>query len=234
MAYLSVDDGYLNILNWFGTDTPYNNERIVEAMRDIVDNAHEFPGWVSSSVHSGQDVPGTANLIQMRSRDAIEARYKREKMVEQTMPAFYRWTTWFKSIKAEVVFTQTHPDLGGVVEISAERDDFTVLTLFAADPENQALLVETLAQPDEWLKTVPGFRSHSILRGIDGTHVAMYAQWADKDSYDAFHVLPESERPAVVRERRALGQALVNSHEPHTYTVVHSRSAAGTAPKDAR
>ncbi|TWP50519.1 antibiotic biosynthesis monooxygenase [Lentzea tibetensis] len=226
MAYLSVDDGYLNILNWFGTDTPYKHERIVEAMRDIVDNAHEFPGWVSSSVHSGQDVPGTANLIQMRSRDAIEARYKREKMVNVTMPAFYQWTTSFKSIKAEVVFTQTHPDLGGIVEISAERDDFTVLTLFAADPENQAQLVEALAQPDEWLKTVPGFRSHSILRGIDGTHVAMYAQWDSKESYDAFHVLPESERPAEVRERRALGQALVNSHEPHTYTVVHSRSAA--------
>lgn len=232
MAYLSVDDGYLTILNWFGTDTPYRHERLVDAMREIIDNAAEFPGWVSSSLHSGQDVPGTANLIQMRTRDAIEARYRREKMQTQTMPAFYQLTTWFKSIKAEVVFTQTHPDLGGIVEVSPERGDFTVLTLFAADPENQAALIETLAQPDEWLKTVPGFRSHSILRGVDGTHVAMYAQWADKDAYDAFHLLPESERPKEVRERRAIGQTLVNSHEPHTYTVVHSRSAASAGAKD--
>ncbi|MFC8076492.1 antibiotic biosynthesis monooxygenase family protein [Streptomyces sp. NPDC057307] len=232
MAYLSVDDGYLNILNWFGTDTPYRHERLVEAMRDIIDNAGEFPGWVSSSLHSGQDVPGTANLIQMRSREAIEKRYKREKMVTETMPAFYQWTTWFKSVKTEVVFTQTHPDLGGIVEISPEREDFTVLTLFAADPENQAALIETLAQPDEWLKTVPGFRSHSILRGIDGTHVAMYAQWESKDAYDAFHVLPESERPEEVRQRRAIGQSLVNSHEPHTYTIAHSRSAADARTGD--
>ena len=209
---MSVDDGYIHVLNWFGTDTPYNHERLVEAMCDIVDSAHEFPGWVSSSVHSCQDAPGTANLIQMQSRDAIEARYKRENMVNNTMPAFYQWTTWFKSIKTEVAFTQTHPDLGGIVEVSTERNDFTVLKLFAADPENQALLIETLAQPDAWLAAVPGFRSQSILRGIDGTHVAMYAQWASKDAYDEFHVLPESERPTEMRERRALGQSLVNSH----------------------
>ncbi|GAB2898105.1 antibiotic biosynthesis monooxygenase family protein [Streptomyces mayteni] len=227
MAFLSVDDGHLNILNWFGTDTPHRHERLVEAMREIIDNAAEFPGWVSSSLHSGQDVPGTANLIQMRTRDAIESRYKREKMQNETMPAFFQLTTWFRSIKTEVVFTQTHPDQGGVVEVSPDRGDFTVLTLFAADPENQAALIENLAQPDEWLKTVPGFRSHSILRGVDGTHVAMYAQWESKEAYDAFHVLPESERPAETRERRAIGASLVNSHEPHQYTVVHSRSAAG-------
>lgn len=227
MAYLSADDDHLTILNWFGTDTPYKHERLIDAMRNIVDNAHEFPGWVSSSVHSCQDSPGTANLIQMRSRDAIEARYKREKMKSETMPAFFQYTTWFRTIKAEVVFTQTHASLDGVVEISADRDDFTVLTLFAADPENQAELIKHLAQPDAWLKTVPGFRSHSILRGIDGTHVALYAQWAGKEDYDAFHTLPESERPVEVRERRAIGQMLVNSHDPHTYTVAHSRSSDG-------
>jgi heme-degrading monooxygenase HmoA len=226
MANLSVGDGRLTILNWFPTDTPHHHERLVEEMREIIDGASAFPGWVSSSLHSGQDAPGTANLIQMRSRDAIEARYRREEMKAATMPAFYRLVTSFRTIKAEVVFTQTHPDLGGVVEIDPANRDYTVLALFAADPENQAALIENLAQPDEWLKTVPGFRTHSVLRGIDGTHVAMYAQWASKEDYDAFHLLPESERPATSRERRADGQMLINSHESHTYTVVHSRTAA--------
>ncbi|MFB7297708.1 antibiotic biosynthesis monooxygenase family protein [Streptomyces rubiginosohelvolus] len=226
MAFLSADDGHLNILNWFGTDTPYRHQGIVREMTGIIDNAAEFPGWVSSSLHSGLDAPGTANLIQMNTREAMEARYRREEMANETMPAFFALTTWFRSVKTEVVFTQTHPDLGGIVEVSPDRDDFTVLALFAADPENQAALVEHLAQPDEWLKSVPGFRSHSVLRGIDNTHVAMYAQWESKEAYDAFHTIPESERPKEVRDRRARATALVNSHDSLAYSVVHSRSRA--------
>jgi heme-degrading monooxygenase HmoA len=101
----------------------------------------------------------------------------------------------------------------------------TVLIFFGVAPEEQKELVDALAQPDEWLMTVPGYRSHSIHRSIDDTQVVLYAQWESKQSHDAFHNLPEDERPEWVQEQRGLIQALATSRDAGTYRVVHTRSA---------
>jgi hypothetical protein len=74
MASISADDGYLTVFNIFDTDTPYGQEQLVEAMREVIDNA-DYPGWVSSTVHGGQDRLGTANYIQFHSREQLEERW---------------------------------------------------------------------------------------------------------------------------------------------------------------
>jgi heme-degrading monooxygenase HmoA len=223
MAKISADDKCLTVLNLFETDTHDGQERLLEAMRDIIDTA-DYPGWMSSTLHSGEGRFGTANYIQWRSVEDLEARYTGEKFRHETVPLFKELSTSIKLLKAEVVFTQRNHELVET-EISPDRDDYTVVMVMGVDPKNQKLLVDLFSQPDEWIKTVPGYRSHSILQGVDGTFVVNYAQWSDKDSYETFHALPEDVRPAAVREMRVQARALVTSRDANTYRVCHTRSA---------
>lgn len=229
MAFISADDGYLTVFNIFETDTPNGQQGLLKAMREIIDNA-TYPGWISSTLHSGQDKLGTANYIQWRSQEDLEARYAGKKFKSETVPLFHELATSVNLIKTEVVFSQQHPSLGDTIEISPDRDDYTVIVILGVEPENQKSLVDTLARPDEWLMTVPGYRSHSLFRSIDGTFVVNYAQWDSKELYDAFHNLPEDERPKDIQEQRALARSLATSRQANTYSVVHARSASAPTP----
>jgi len=223
MALISVDDDYLTVLNLFETDTLAGQERLLEVMREIIDTA-AYPGWISSTLHGGEDKLGTANYIQWRSMEDLEERYAGEKFRHETIPLFNEISTSIRLLKTEALFTQRHPSLGGVTEISPSRDDYTIIVVLGVDPENQKELFDTLAQPDEWLMTVPGYRSHSILRGIDGTFIVNYAQWDNREVYDAFHNLPEDERPADVKKGRSRARSLATSRWSNSYRVVHTRA----------
>jgi heme-degrading monooxygenase HmoA len=223
MAFISPEDGYLTVLNLFETDSPDGQRRLLDAMREIIDTA-DYPGWISSTLHGGQDKLGTANYIQWRSLKDLEARYAGDKFRHETIPLFNELSSSIRLLKTEVVFCQRHPSLESI-EISPARTDYTVIIVLDAAPENQMEMVRTLAQPDEWVKSVPGYRSHSILRGIDGTFVVNYAQWDSKKLYDAFHYLPEEERPAGIQKLRARARSLVTARAANTYRVVHTRSA---------
>jgi len=72
MPKITADGAHLTVLNLFSTDAPEKQEGLLAAMREIVDSA-AYPGWISSTVHSGQDRPGTANFIQWRSSEDLEA-----------------------------------------------------------------------------------------------------------------------------------------------------------------
>lgn len=230
MAFISVDDGYLTVFNIFETDAPAAQDGLLAAMRNIMDTA-DYPGWVSSTLHSGQAELGTANLIQWRSREALEARYAGQKFKKQTVPKFHELATSVRLLKTEVVSTQVQASPGAAIEISPDRDDHTVIIVFSVEPDDQATLVDALARPDEWLATVPGYRSHAILRGVDGDTVVNYAQWDGKDLYDAFHLLPEDERPADIQAQRTLARSLITSRQANTYRVVHATAASSPAAR---
>lgn len=225
MPFLSPDDGYLTVLNLFRTGTQQGQDRLLDTMRDIIDHA-DYPGWISSTLHGGQDERGTANYIQWRSLEDLQARYAGEGFQHHTVPLFNELASSIRLVQTEVVASQLHPALEKV-EISTGRDDYTVIIVFDVDPKDQKDLVDTLAEPEEWVRTYPGHRSHTILRGLDGTTVVNYAQWDSKDAYDAFHRLPEEDRPSSVRRGREHARSLVTARDANTYTVVHDRSAAG-------
>ncbi|MFD5845708.1 antibiotic biosynthesis monooxygenase family protein [Streptomyces chartreusis] len=225
MPFISPDDGYMTLFNLFDTEDREKQNLVLEAMRDIVDNA-DYPGWISSTVHAGQDTPGTANYIQWRSAEDLKARYQGEKFRTKTVPEFHRLATTVQLIQTESVFAQRHPSLEDAAEISTERDDYTVIFVLRCEPENQKALVDAIAKPDEWLLTVPGYRSHAYFRALDGTAVVNYAQWDDKQSYDAFHTLPDEQRPLDVQKGRVRARSLATSRWANTFRVWHSRSAA--------
>ncbi len=228
MPTISVE--YLTVLNLFSTDTPDKQERLLDAMRDVVDNA-AYPGWVSSSVHSGRDKFGTANFIQWRSGEDLDARYAGEEFKHRTLPLFQEMTTSIKLLQTEVASTHVRPALGENTEISPERGDHTVIELFGVAPTDQDELVAVLGESYEWLQDTPGYRSRSVLRGLrargfDDAFVAVYSQWDDKKSYDDFAAARPEEQSAARRRTSARVDSLVTSKEWNSYQVVHTRSAA--------
>ncbi|MEQ3552803.1 antibiotic biosynthesis monooxygenase family protein [Pseudonocardia nematodicida] len=224
MPFIDPDDGLLAVFNIFETDLPQNQERVVEEMRDIVDNA-DYPGWISSSVHAAVERPGTANLVQWRSLADLQARYSSDRFRKGTVPLFRQLATSVRLLQTEAVFAQRHADLEAT-EIALGRDDHTVIVVLDVDPANQQALLDELAKPDQWLRDeVPGYRSHTYFRSLDGSTVVNFAQWASRADYDRFHTLPEERRPADVAGARRRAGELVTARSSNGYRLVHSRTA---------
>lgn len=230
MPIISAEEPVLTVINLFSTNSRPKQDFLITEMRKIVDTA-AFPGWISSTVHSGQAWPGTANFIQWRSGEDLEARYAGDVFRHRTVPLFEEMTTWMKLLRTQVAFTQRHPSLGEVTEISPQRDDYAVIEFFASRPGKLDQVVDALGQGQDWLVHVPGYRSHSVLRGLgargyDGEFAVMYSQWASKEEHDAFRGLPESKQPKPRRSANARLDPLIVSRDWNSYRVVHTRSAS--------
>lgn len=241
MPFINPENGYLTVINLFKTDTPERVDQLVSEMRVIVDSA-AFPGWVSSTVHRGQENLGTANFIQWRGKEDLESRYAGDEFKHHTIPVFRQITTFLRLMQTEVESSQRHPSLGGVTEISPERDDYTVIEILGVEPADQDELIAVLAAGHDWLVDVPGYRSQSVLRGIrargpesaggdltaigtDNDFVVVYSQWDSQQSFDAFRALPEKDQPAARRATQDKRNALTTAADWNTYRVVHTRSA---------
>ncbi|MFH8617091.1 antibiotic biosynthesis monooxygenase family protein [Streptomyces sp. NPDC017979] len=227
MPFITPDNGSLTVFNLFDTRTHEDQTTLLNTMQGIIQGAN-YPGWRSSTLHGGIDQPCAANYIQWRSVEDLRDRYEGENFKHNTVPYFTDLTTSVHLLKTEVVATHLHPELERI-EISPDRDDFTVIVIMGVEEANQARLVDLFAKPDPWMEGVPGYRSHSILRGLEGDFVVNYAQWESRAAYEAFHNLPEEERPADSRSMRAAARPLLTSRSSNTYEVVFSRSAADDA-----
>lgn len=229
MPYISTEDKYLTVLNLFTTDKPENQDRLIQEMRKIVDAA-AYDGWISSTVHSGQESPGTANFIQWRSGEDLEARYAGEEFKHRVMPLFTEITTSIRLLQNEIVYTQHHPSQGDAVEIAPARGDHTVIEVFKTAEGDQEELIAELGEGQSWLADVPGYRSHSVFKGLrarflDGAFAVVYSQWESKESHDAHRALADAEKSGERRKSEARIEALTTEHDWNSYRVVHTRKA---------
>jgi heme-degrading monooxygenase HmoA len=229
MPNISPEDRYLTVLNLFATDAPEKQVQLLGAMRQIVDTA-AFEGWISSTVHSGQDKPGTANFIQWRSKDDLAVRYAGEEFRHRTVPLFAEITTSIRLLQNEVVYCHRHPSQGDFTTISPDRDDYTVIELFGVSQADQGDLADALGTGQEWLQETPGYRSHTVLRGVgsmyfDEPFVVCYSQWDDKESFDSFRATPEADRAASRQKSQSQVDSLSTFTDWNSYRVVHTRSA---------
>lgn len=230
MPVINPEDGYLTVVNLFGTDAPQKQEQLLAAMREIVDTA-AFPGWISSTVHAGVEWPGTANFIQWRSRADLESRYDQDVFKHRTVPLFEQISTTLRLCPTEVQFSLRHPSQGDVTEISPDRDDYTVIEVLRVEEGNRAALVASLKDAYTWMVEVPGFRSLTALsgnraqQGIEGSYVLAYSQWDSREAYAAFReAAPAGQSEARRRSQKDLA-ALVTGRDWNGYRVVHTRSA---------
>jgi heme-degrading monooxygenase HmoA len=98
--------------------------------------------------------------------------------------------------------------------ITKQNNYLTLINIFTVEPSNQQQLVELLtkASRDSVIK-IPGFISAALHKSIDGTKVAMYAQWRSLDDYKKMRNNPQASP--------YLQQALtIAKFEPGMYEVV--------------
>ncbi|RSM81654.1 antibiotic biosynthesis monooxygenase [Kibdelosporangium aridum] len=241
MPFINPENGYLTVINLFKTDQSPRVDRLVTEMKSLVNTA-AFPGWISSTVHKGQDKYGTLNFIQWRGKQDLEARYDTSEFKHHTIPVFNQIATFVRLMQTEVELGQRHPSLGDVTEISPDRDDYTVIEILGVQPREQTDLISTIGSAHEWLVDVPGYRSQSVLRGIrsrnlgtgdgnlatvgaDNDFVVVYSQWDSKESYDTFRSLAEDKQTAARRKNEDKRKSLITVSDWNTYRVVHARSA---------
>ncbi|MDI3423691.1 antibiotic biosynthesis monooxygenase family protein [Streptomyces luteolus] len=229
MPKIATEDNYLLVLNLFSTDTAENQDQLLTEMRKIVDAA-SYEGWISSTVHAGVDSPGTANFIQWRSGEDLEARYAGDEFKHRTLPVFREITTGIRLLQNEIVFTQTRPGLGGPAEVSPDRDDYTAIEVFRVGEADQAELIKLLGEGQDWLVNVPGYRSHSVFKGlrakfVEGAFAVVYSQWDSKEAYDAYRDLAHDQKPKPRRSNDERIEELKTESDVNTYRVVHTRAA---------
>jgi heme-degrading monooxygenase HmoA len=70
--------------------------------------------------------------------------------------------------------------------IDRDRPVVTLINTFTVEAGRQEELVRMLADATEQvMRHLPGFVSANIHRGLDGTHVANYAQWRTREDFEA-------------------------------------------------
>jgi quinol monooxygenase YgiN len=100
-----------------------------------------------------------------------------------------------RSEKSRFLPPQAYPCCQVKVEMTqaAKKNSLVVLiNVFTVEPPNQERLVELLIRATDGLvNKAPGFISSTLHRSIDGTKVAMYAQWRSAEDYQAMRQNPE-------------------------------------------
>jgi quinol monooxygenase YgiN len=102
--------------------------------------------------------------------------------------------------------------------ISKHNRFITLINVFLVEPSQQQQLLELLVQATEVVRLAPGFISASLHRSLDGTKVAMYAQWQSVEHYQAMR----ENTAALPYLERALAIA---TFDPGMYEVVETYSA---------
>ena len=100
-----------------------------------------------------------------------------------------------------------------------------LINVFTVEPANQQRLVDLLTQAtDRSVNRAPGFISATLHRSIDGTKVAMYAQWRSVEDYQAMRQNPG---PLPFLEEALTFAKL----EPGIYEIVRTFRPVGERPQ---
>jgi antibiotic biosynthesis monooxygenase (ABM) superfamily enzyme len=103
-------------------------------------------------------------------------------------------------------------------EIKANTGAVTQVNVFTVKPENQQKLIELLIESANAVRHVPGWKSASIHRGIDGVTVVNYAQSENMEAQSrVFQALTEG---GYLERNKLLGEA-----HPGLYEVVYTIEA---------
>lgn len=107
-----------------------------------------------------------------------------------------------------------------MVTISKEQGAFTLVNVFSVSSERQDQLLDFLIQnTDEFISKCPGFISASFHRGIDGTSVVVYAQYA---SLQAFQDMIQTEGGQKMVEE---GSKIANAAQRSLCSVYDTRES---------
>jgi quinol monooxygenase YgiN len=96
--------------------------------------------------------------------------------------------------------------------VSKGSELLTLINIFTVEPANQQKLVDLLVQATRTsVRHVQGFVSASLHRSLDGTKVAMYAQWRSVADYHAMRSDPTAS--SYMQEALALARFELGMYE---------------------
>jgi quinol monooxygenase YgiN len=73
-----------------------------------------------------------------------------------------------------------------MVTIAKANEVVTLINVFTVAPEDQRRLVDVLVEATQAvMRKQPGFVSANIHKSLDDTRVANYAQWRNKEAFEA-------------------------------------------------
>lgn len=103
-------------------------------------------------------------------------------------------------------------------EIKANTGTVTQINVFTVKPENQEALIVLLIESERSVCHLPGWKSASIHRGLDGKTVVNYAQSADMESQE--RIVTSLRENGFLDRNKQLGVA-----HPTLYEVVFTLEA---------
>jgi hypothetical protein len=103
-------------------------------------------------------------------------------------------------------------------DIKANSGIVTQINLFTVKPENQQALIDLLIESARSVCHLPGWKSASIHRGLDGKTVVNYAQSADMESQE--RIVTSLRENGFLDRNKQLGEA-----HPGLYEVVFTLEA---------
>ena len=108
--------------------------------------------------------------------------------------------------------------------ISRDHKLVTLINVFTVEPANQQQLLQLLVRATETsVRNVRGFISAALHSSLDGTKVAMYAQWRSVEDYQAMRGNPAP--LPYLQEALAIAR-----FEPGMYEVVEIFSGTSSEP----
>ena len=104
--------------------------------------------------------------------------------------------------------------------IAEDNQVVTLINIFTVESKNQQRLVDLLVEAtEEVMKGLPGFVSASIHKSSDGARVANYAQWCNREDFEAMLKNPEAQ--AHIKPIMEIAQP-----DAHLYEVVQTTSVS--------
>ena len=67
--------------------------------------------------------------------------------------------------------------------ISTDQDLMTLVNVFTVEPENQQELIDVLVEATAVMRSIDGFVSANLHRGVDGRRVVNYVQWRTQEHF---------------------------------------------------
>ncbi len=101
-----------------------------------------------------------------------------------------------------------------MTQISRDQDVLTLINVFTVVPERQQSLADVLREATETvMNKLPGFVSANIHKSLDGTRVTNYAQWQNREAFEAMLRNPDAQTHMRVAEQ------IATMFEPYLYEV---------------
>ena len=104
-------------------------------------------------------------------------------------------------------------------EIRQNSGIVTQITTVKVPPNNQAEVLQLMAERARFMSTQRGFVSVSLHKSEDGSHLVNYVQWRDRENLKAAHHSPE------FRKKWPRFGELIDDVEPCLYDVVEIETA---------